>query len=317
MCRHSRQYHLDSREVRSLKNFVILFSLLDTCIVMLDAVGFHGCSVDCYEAGGPYSNESSHFRGHLGPTFYVIRWVFGVLSDLVYIAYIALSFRTTRKRRESDGANSHTLKQTAVRYLKTGFVVDFLACAPFYWMFFDIPWLRANRAWNFLMRGFDSEEAAKWFVNIRMHAKGQLLHLAQFVVVLLVYVHVMTCATMLVSWSWLSSNDEEPTTEILRWLDIDDTERAEPTSFLFFYFHCSLWVWSNVSGWGGNWSPHSPVTSGWTYMNQVGKSQSTLRCGEPGILALHGSIIHLSVTNISDVPSFSESSFTCISLVKS
>jgi len=35
-----------------------------------------------------------------------------------------------------------------------------------------------------------------------------------------------------------------------------------------FYLYSQLWVWSNVTGWGGNWSPRSVTTSGWTYINQ-------------------------------------------------
>ena len=113
-----------------------------------------------------------------------------------------------------------------------------------------------------MVHSYDRDEAAKWLVYLRIQASGNLLQLSQFLVMLFVYVHSMTCLTMIVSWVWLSGDGEESPHEVLRWLDIDDTERADTSQFVFFYFHCSLWVWSNVSGWGGNWSPHSFITSG-------------------------------------------------------
>jgi len=87
------------------------------------------------------------------------------------------------------------------------------------------------------------------------------------------YVHIMTCCTMMVCWSWISSDTDiedqghSGSEEVRRWLDIEDADKNDTNTF--FYFHCSLWVWSHVSGWGGNWSPHSPVTTGWTYVNQI------------------------------------------------
>ena len=113
-----------------------------------------------------------------------------------------------------------------------------------------------------MVHSYDRDEAAKWLVYLRIQASGNLLQLSQFLVMLFVYVHSMTCLTMIVCWVWLSGDGEESAHEVLRWLDIDDTERADTSQFVFFYFHCSLWVWSNVSGWGGNWSPHSFITSG-------------------------------------------------------
>ena len=51
------------------------------------------------------------------------------------------------------------------------------------------------------------------------------------------------------------------------------------------YLHIQLWVWSNVSGWGGNWSPHTVVTSGWTYFNQF--------CGVWLYIVLLGEIVNM------------------------
>ena len=75
--------------------------------------------------------------------------------------------------------------------------------------------------------------------------------------------------TIQVCWAWISTDlEEQAPTQVLRWLDIDNTDEAKTNEFLFFYLHVSLWVWSNITGWGGNWSPHSPITTGWTYLNQ-------------------------------------------------
>jgi len=65
-------------------------------------------------------------------------------------------------------------------------------------LFFDIPWVRANRILNVLFLRYDIEENAKLLAYIRIKATGPLLNLGGFLVVLLVYVHIMTCATMLV-----------------------------------------------------------------------------------------------------------------------
>lgn len=100
-------------------------------------------------------------------------------------------------------------------------------------------------------------------------ARVQLIHLSVFLGVLFVYVHIMTCITVIICWAVLSDSEEESVSaEVLRWLDVSDTDKADTTDITFFYFHCSLWVWSNVSGWGGNWSPHSPISSAWTYCQQ-------------------------------------------------
>jgi hypothetical protein len=120
-----------------------------------------------------------------------------------------------------------------------------------------------------LINSYSKDEAAKWLVYLRIQASVNLLNLTIFLILLFVYVHSMTCITMILAWSWLSGDGEGSTVELRRWLDIDDTDSADTTNFVFFYFHCSLWVWSNVSGWGGNWSPHTPITSGWTYANQL------------------------------------------------
>jgi hypothetical protein len=101
-----------------------------------------------------------------------------------------------------------------------------------------------------------------------MQIRIQILQLSVFLVALFVYVHFMVCITVIICWKVIMPDSEEAASvEVLRWLDIQDTDKADTTNVVFFYFHCSLWVWSNVSGFGGNWSPHSPWTTGWTYVN--------------------------------------------------
>jgi len=65
-------------------------------------------------------------------------------------------------------------------------------------LIFDIPWVRANRILNVLFLRYDIEENAKLLAYMRITATGSLLNLGGFLLVLLVYVHIMTCATMLV-----------------------------------------------------------------------------------------------------------------------
>jgi hypothetical protein len=76
-------------------------------------------------------------------------------------------------------------------------------------------------------------------------ARVQLIHLSVFLGVLFVYVHIMTCITVIICWAVLSDSEEESVSaEVLRWLDVTDiTDKADTTDITFFYFHCSLWVW--------------------------------------------------------------------------
>ena len=201
-------------------------------------------------------------------------------------------------RRRSWHIEHHAIsgKQIATGYLKSMFMIDLLTCAPLYWILFDVPWVRVNRVFNVLRLNFDVEVVVKFLqamqIKVMTHAlhyvrhqksfasndslpsvvsqaRVQLMHLSVFLVILFVYVHIMTCITMLICWSVLSDSEEESVSaEVLRWLDVSDTDKADTTDITFFYFHCSLWVWSNVSGWGGNWSPHSPISSAWTYCQQ-------------------------------------------------
>jgi len=126
-------FHLDSRVLRSARNFVFIWSLVDICMMMLTAVGFHGCSAKCLENGGTYSTESMSLRGHLGPIFNVIRIVCGLLSDCFQIAYLFINFRTVRSRSNFGKKNSQDDRSVAFHYLKSAFLQDFICCAPFYW----------------------------------------------------------------------------------------------------------------------------------------------------------------------------------------
>jgi len=126
-------FHLDSRVLRSARNFVFLWSLVDICMMMLTAVGFHGCSAQCLENGGTYSTKSLSFRGHLGPLFNIIRIVCGLLSDCCQIAYLFINFRTVRSRSNFGKQNPEDDKSVALRYLKSDFLQHFISCAPFYW----------------------------------------------------------------------------------------------------------------------------------------------------------------------------------------
>ena len=79
---------------------------MDTCIVMLESVGYHGCSQRCIDAGGIFDSNSSPFRGHLGPSFYISKVVLGLLSDVVYCLHIFIGFCTVCLRMMGWGCEA-------------------------------------------------------------------------------------------------------------------------------------------------------------------------------------------------------------------
>ena len=87
-----------------------------------------------------------------------------------------------------------------------------------------------------------------------------------FFAMLMLYVHVMTMLTIVLVFQRVESDQGQ--NEIRRWLDIEGASDTVFHDFPLLYLHTQLWVWSNVSGWGGNWSPHTVLSSGWTYFNQ-------------------------------------------------
>jgi hypothetical protein len=62
--------------------------------------------------------------------------------------------------------------QVAIGYLKSLFWLDMLTCAPLYWLFFNVPWARANRLLNFVRLTFDVEEMHRLcnHCNIKVHS---------------------------------------------------------------------------------------------------------------------------------------------------
>eukprot|EP00293_Proteomonas_sulcata_P021417 CAMPEP_0184295820 /NCGR_PEP_ID=MMETSP1049-20130417/6728_1 /TAXON_ID=77928 /ORGANISM="Proteomonas sulcata, Strain CCMP704" /LENGTH=591 /DNA_ID=CAMNT_0026604629 /DNA_START=150 /DNA_END=1922 /DNA_ORIENTATION=- len=70
---------------------------------------------------------------------------------------------------------------------------------------------------------------------------------------------------MIVAWQALDHPDGEDLTS--RWLDLDSAEKVYEWKFL--YLHCQYWAWTNLTGWGGEWSPQSAAMIGWTFGNQI------------------------------------------------
>jgi hypothetical protein len=91
---YARTYQLKSRAYLAASNAVMLCSLVDICIMMLDGIGYEGCSLLCHEHGGRFSRTSVHFRGHLGESFRAIKIALGIPCDLMYLMYLGMSFRT-------------------------------------------------------------------------------------------------------------------------------------------------------------------------------------------------------------------------------
>ena len=140
--RHSRQqvpwheqiYTMDSRMRANAINFIVIASLVDICFVMLEAVGFHGCSQTCRGAGGRFDPRSVPFRGHLGASFHVIKLLFGIMTDICYVSYLAVGFRTVRTR-SAIGKNGQlaSTREVAICYMKGAFWLDVMSCLPTYW----------------------------------------------------------------------------------------------------------------------------------------------------------------------------------------
>jgi len=91
---YAQTLYLKSRIYLAARNLVLVCSVLDVCCMMLDAAGYYGCASMCQENGGRFSSTSAPFRGHLGPSFRALRIAFGIFSDIVYLIYMAISFRT-------------------------------------------------------------------------------------------------------------------------------------------------------------------------------------------------------------------------------
>jgi len=222
--------------------------------MMVEATGYHACQEACHELGGAFSPHTIGMRGHLGAGFLTGRTALGLLADMVYLAFFVLNCCTLRNPEDAQ-----SLAAVARRYLTGSFVWDLLGAAPCYWLPLPSPWWRGPRLLNVMRHGLDLEILSE----MSLITNAQLIRIFKFVSVLVLYMHMMTCSTMLVAWCWLTDQDE-----MRQWLDIASTDDHLSANWWFFYLHCGLWVWSNVSGWGGNWSPHSPITSGWTYINQ-------------------------------------------------
>jgi hypothetical protein len=280
---YKKTFCQDSRLVCALNSLVTAASISDLCILMVEATGVLGCSPDCEQRGGPFGSESPFTaegeltRGYLGRSFLGVRTCLGLLSDLIYLLYFAVRMRTSPFRRRF-AAPHLTKRDICLHYMRSpAFFWDLLGCLPFYWLGTKSPFCRINRVVNVLRIGFRNSEIQKWLQPILgVQVRGQHLDLVKYLLALLVYVHLMTCLTMLIAWHTLldsssRENGDNPADadEVRRWLDIADTAKADMNKWGFFYLHCSLWVFSNVSGLGGNWSPHTLVTSGWTYVNQV------------------------------------------------
>lgn len=213
---YAQTLHLNSRVYLAASNAIIFCSLVDICVMMLDAVGYHGCSQLCYDNGGPFSRSSVHFRGHLGVSFRAIKIALGILCDITYLAYLGISFRTVLLRRSQHChacarfhpatncalvrlhyAHAHCDqrlvwpqmrrrnlsaqrrdvhgKQVASDYLKSMFIIDLLTCAPLYWIFFDIPWVRVNRGFNVLRLKFDVEVLLKFLHSMQIKVMAPAL----------------------------------------------------------------------------------------------------------------------------------------------
>ena len=256
-------FSLDSRTAMATRFFVSFGATVDLTMMMLEATGFHGCNTDCQDSGGTFAKGEGW--GHLGPVFLYTRSCLGLFSDGLYLIYFLVRMRTYDKTTAFETIPG--TRAIMMKYFQTQFASDFIAMAPIYWCFFQNPWARANRILVLLIFGVNVQEVSKLLMSVKLTVNLQLLRVSQFLSVLLFYVHVMTCITMIISFLLMN---EEPSgaDEVRRWLDLQGAERFDFSDYPLFYLHCQLWVWSNVSGWGGNWSPHTFATTGWTYLNQ-------------------------------------------------
>lgn len=128
-------YHMDSRVMANATNFSIVASLVDVCFLMYDAVGFHGCSQACHDAGGRFDPASREFRGYLGSTSLGMKLFSGIVADICHIMFLVVSFRTVRNRSKAGEEEStpKRKREVAMRYLVSRFPMDLISCAPFYW----------------------------------------------------------------------------------------------------------------------------------------------------------------------------------------
>ena len=270
---HDRIFFQDSPLVCAIHIMVTFMSVVDIGILMIESTGHHGCSQECRDHGGPFNAKNRQtptgepVRGYLGPSFLACRITLGLCSDLVYLVHFVIRTRTAP--HSSIFKHKMRKRDIALQYLRSRvFLGDVVGCLPFFWLGCESPWCRLNRLVNILLIGMPNEEVQKWVLACRLHISMKTIELLKHVFSLIFYVHFMTCATMLVAWSWILPDHPGDETEVERWLDIADSDKADMDRWDFFYLHCSLWVFSNVSGLGGNWSPHTAITSGWTYVNQ-------------------------------------------------
>ena len=257
----------DSRTAIATRLLISCAATVDLLMMTVEATGFHGCDKECQDLGGPFDTATQGWEGHLGPGFMYTRTCMGLLSDCVYLIYFLVRIRTYDSKEQGD--ENYLPEPAAIfkAYVQTEFARDFLALAPIYWCFFRNPWSRSNRILILLRFGVKDQEVSKLLVSMRIKMNLQMLRVMKFLFVLMLYVHAMTCITMIISYM-LIIGKAAGRDEVLRWLDLQSAEEFSFGDYFGFYLHSQLWVWSNVSGWGGNWSPHTFVTSGWTYLNQ-------------------------------------------------
>ena len=253
----------DSRTAMATRILISFFAIIDTMMMMTEATGFHGCNADCQDSGGTFARGESW--GHLGHEFLYMRSCLGLVSDAVYFIYFLVRMRTYDKTTTFEAIPS--ARSIMMKYARTQFAPEFFAMAPIYWCFFHNPWVRANRILILLRFGINVQELSKLFMSVKLNVNLQFQRIVQYCGVLLFYVHVMTCKTMIICFLLLN---KEPcgADEVRRWLDLQGADDFSFSDYPAFYLHCQLWVWSNVSGWGGNWSPHTFPTTAWTYLNQ-------------------------------------------------
>jgi len=258
-------FSIDSHCVMVMRLMVTFASILDMINMMIDVTGYHGCQLSCHELGGSFAPATVGMMGHLGQTFYTTRMTLGIMSDIVYLCHFAVNMHSIHGHFEFDMGNRWSIMTI---YFRKRFAWDLLTCAPFYWLFCTNPWCRVNRVLNIITIGVDEENVAKLFYWMNIKANMQMVRLMKKFMTLMLYVHILTCITMVICYRILSSAGGAD--EVVQWFDMqnDSPESTFFEEFGKFYLYSQLWVWSNVTGWGGNWSPRSVTTSGWTYINQ-------------------------------------------------
>ena len=188
--------------------------------------------------------------------FFIIKIVFGIMSDICSIVDVLLRFRLVDKAHDAI----QDPKIISRNYLRGMFAFDVLTGLPFYWIFIPIPWVRLNRFGRLARLAMQSEDLITFFSG---YVNMQVVRIVAFAVSMCIWVHVLSCLTCIIVF-----NDNPR--DALIWMSIGHDDFLDKWREV--YLRCTLWAWSQITNGQGDMSPQNEYQMIWTLVNQVGQS---------------------------------------------